>query len=317
MDSLTHTLSGIVVSSLGLRQEFRWPGFLVFTAATLFPDIDFIFNFIARSIYVRFHRGFTHSFIYLPVFALLLAVIFYFLFKSIGFKNLYLICLAGIAMHLLLDVVNSYGTPVLMPFSSAQYSLNLDVIIDAYVLGPLLLGAVAVWVWPSFQKPTALIVLAVMLSGFLFRFIQQQQAARLIARIESSDRTVLIPAGMGTIYNPFTWQAIIPHDNGYNVYAVNSAQGQVAGPHSIAHQMDEINTFRPNSRAVRDFLNWSRFPFGRVEQTDAGTVVKLGDLRFQFGTQERYMLLVRFNKDGTLVSEKFGFSHRLTQMDTD
>jgi len=81
--------------------------------------------------------------------------------------------------------------------------------------------------------------------------------------------------------------------------------------------MDEMNTFRPKSRAVRDFLNWSRFPFGRVEKTDEGTVVKLSDLRFQFGTHERYMLLVRFNKDGTLVSEKFGFSHRVTQMDTD
>src|SRR3989339_919003 len=275
MDSLTHTLSGIVVSSLGLRQEFRWPGILVFTTATLFPDIDSVFNFITNSIYVRFHRGFTHSFIYLPVFALFLAVIFYFLFRDIGFKNLYLICLAGIALHLLLDIVNSYGTPVLMPFSSVQYSLNLDVIIDAYVLGPLLLGAIAIWVWPSFQKTTALIVLAVIVSGFLFRFIQQQQAARLIARIESSGRTVLIPAGMGTIYNPFTWQAIIPRDNGYNVYDVNSAQGKVAGPHFVSHQMDEINTFRPKSRAVRDFLNWSRFPFGRVEKTDEGTVVKL------------------------------------------
>lgn len=310
MDSLTHTLSGIVVSSLGIRQEFRWPGVLVFTAAALFPDIDVIFNFIARSIYVRFHRGFTHSFIYLPVFALLLAVMFYFLFKSIGFKNLYLICLAGIALHLLLDVVNSYGTPVLMPFSSAQYSLNLDVIIDAYVIGPLLLGAIAVWVWPAFQKHTALIVLAIIISGFLFRFIQQQQAARLIAKTESSDRTVLIPAGIGTIYNPFTWQAIIPHDNGYNVYAVNSAQGQVGGSHSITHQMDEINTFKPKSRAIRDFLNWSRFPFGRVEQTEEGIVVKLSDLRFQYGAQERYMLVVRFNKDGGLMSENFGFRNK-------
>ena len=310
MDSLTHTLSGIVVSSLGLRQEFRWPGILVFTTATLFPDIDSVFNFITNSIYVRFHRGFTHSFIYLPVFALLLAVIFYFLFRDIGFKNLYLICLAGIALHLLLDIVNSYGTPVLMPFSSVQYSLNLDVIIDAYVLGPLLFGAIAIWVWPSFQKHTALIVLAVMLSGFLFRFIQQQQAARLIAKVESSDRTALIPAGIGTIYNPFTWQAIIPRDNGYNVYAVNSAQGQIGGPHSITHQMDEINTFRQKSRAIRDFLNWSRFPFGRVEQTEEGVTVKLSDLRFQYGVDERYMLVVKFNKDGGLISEKFGFRNK-------
>ena len=310
MDSLTHTLSGIVVSSLGLRQEFRWPGVVVFTAAALFPDIDFFFNYISHSIYVRFHRGFTHSFIYLPVFALLLCGIFYLLFKGIGFKNLYLICLAGIALHLMLDIVNSYGTPVLMPFSSAQYSLNLDVIIDAYVLGPLLLGAVAVWVWPSFQKHTALIVLVIIISGFLFRFIQQQQAARLIAKIEPSDRTVLIPAGIDTIYNPFTWQAIIPRDNGYNIYAVNSADGQVGGPHSIAHQMDEINTFRQNSRAVRDFLNWSKFPFGRVEKTDEGTLVKLSDLRFQYGIGERYMLVVKFNKDGGLISENFGFRNK-------
>lgn len=310
MDSLTHTLSGIVVSSLGLRQEFRWPGIAVFTAAALFPDVDFLFNYISHSIYVRFHRGFTHSFIYLPVFALLLAVIFYFLFKSIGFKNLYLICLAGIALHLVLDVVNSYGTPVLLPFSSGQYSLNLDVIIDAYVLGPLLFGAIAIWVWPSFQKNTALIVLAVIVSGFLFRFVQQQQAARLIAKIESSDRTVMIPAGMDTIYNPFTWQAIIPRDNGYNVYAVNSAQGQVGSPRFTAHQMDEINTFKPKSRAVRDFLNWSRFPFGKVEKTDAGTLVKLSDLRFQYGAGERYMLVVKFGKDGALISENFGFRNK-------
>ncbi|MFH0889220.1 MAG: metal-dependent hydrolase [Planctomycetota bacterium] len=344
MDSITHGLSGIVVSSLGIRQKFGIPGMLVFTAVTLFPDIDFLFNIISRSIYVRFHRGFTHSLIYLPLFALFLSLIFYLLVKDIGFKNLYIICFVGLLVHILLDLLNSYGTPVLLPFSPKQYSFNLDIIIDAFVFIPLIAGVIIMWLLPSYQKSAGLIVLAFIIIGVLFRFSQKERAAGLMSKIEPASKASMIPSGMGTIFNPFVWCSIIPHaplertqsgdkdisdklkhnaklsnglrssenlllqQTGYSTYNINTLSGKVGEKSVIFYPRDEIAKFIPMSKAIRDFLNWSRFPFGRIENTPEGVNVKLSDLRFQYGPKERFMLSVRFGKDNQLISERFGFS---------
>jgi len=308
MDSLTHGLSGIVASSLGIRQKFGIPGMLVFTAATVFPDIDFLFNIISRSIYVRFHRGFTHSLIYLPLFALCLSVIFYLLVKDIGFKNLYIICFVGLSVHVLLDLLNSFGTPVLLPFSPKQYSFNLDIIIDAFVFIPLIAGVIIIWLVPSYQKSAGLIVLAFIIIGVLFRFSQKERAAGLMSKIEPTNKASMIPSGMGTIFNPFVWYSIIPQQTGYSTYNINTLSGKIGEKSVISYQRDEIARFIPMSKAVRDFLNWSRFPFGRIENTPEGVNVKLSDLRFQYGAKERFMLSVKFGKDNQLISERFGFN---------
>lgn len=90
---------------------------------------------------LEFHRHFTHSFLFIPVGALICAAVFWcFARRSqfANFKQLYLICLCGYASHGLLDAFTSYGTQLLWPFSNYRVAWDMISIVDPLFTIPLI-----------------------------------------------------------------------------------------------------------------------------------------------------------------------------------
>jgi inner membrane protein len=86
----------------------------------MFPDCDFLFT-PDRLSYLRNHRGWTHSFIALPLFALALALIGRLAFRRARLPDLWVFCAVGIASHILLDWITSFGTMFFVPISRTRY----------------------------------------------------------------------------------------------------------------------------------------------------------------------------------------------------
>ncbi len=118
-------------------------------AATLFgavsgmaPDLDFLIRSDTDPLlYLKYHRQFTHSLIFIPVGSLICALVFHWLLGrrwQISFGLTYLFCLLGYATHGLLDACTSYGTQLLWPFSDARFAWNTISIVDPLFTLPLL-----------------------------------------------------------------------------------------------------------------------------------------------------------------------------------
>jgi inner membrane protein len=142
VDPLTHLASGVIGSQL-LPAPSRWWAAAAGAIFAVLPDVDYFFIFWDRLAFIRYHRGFTHSLVALPLFALAGALLGRFLGGPRWFKPLFILGLAVLGSHLLLDLATSYGTQILSPFSRRRFSLDWIFIIDPYFTALLLLGAIA------------------------------------------------------------------------------------------------------------------------------------------------------------------------------
>ncbi len=176
MDPITHGIAGALIGkSFFAKQPSSLTGSPVaetssvstarvaIFAATLgavFPDVDVFVDAFTRDplAIARYHRGFTHSFVGLPIFAAALAwltrMCFSWYAKRQGnekwappsFAFLFGIYAAGIASHILLDGCTSFGTRMLNPFSKDRVTWDLLFIIDFVFTALLLVPQLAAWV---------------------------------------------------------------------------------------------------------------------------------------------------------------------------
>jgi membrane-bound metal-dependent hydrolase YbcI (DUF457 family) len=130
------------------------------TLGAVFPDVDvFVDAFSHDPLGIaRYHRGFTHSFVGLPVFAFLLAALTraFFLWYAKrprhedwtppSFVFLFVICAIGIASHIILDGFTSFGTRMLNPFSKDRVAWDFVFIIDFIFTALLLVPQLTAWV---------------------------------------------------------------------------------------------------------------------------------------------------------------------------
>ena len=134
MDTLTHALSGALavraLLGVGAAQSRVWAGF----TAAAFPDIDFALFWLAPQDFLNWHRGLTHSLLLAPLWALLLALAWSRLAPGPGgWRPYYGVCLLGLLVHLLGDLITLYGTQLLAPLSSTPYALEWTFDVDPWL----------------------------------------------------------------------------------------------------------------------------------------------------------------------------------------
>ncbi|MBI1738791.1 MAG: metal-dependent hydrolase [Acidobacteria bacterium] len=123
------------------------------TLGGLFPDSDAVLGLfdVNGMAVISAHRGVTHSFLCLPLWALALAALTRWFCRRHeiacpSFAALTGIYAAGIALHIFLDLITSFGTMIWSPLSAARVSLDLAFIIDLALTSTVLLPQVAAWV---------------------------------------------------------------------------------------------------------------------------------------------------------------------------
>lgn len=168
MDTITHGIAGALVGKAffagrgdqvqdaGLKPAATTAGRVAIWAATLgaiFPDSDIVFEFFNHDGLgvIERHRGVTHSFLCLPLWALALAALTRWFCRRReiacpSFAALTGIYAACIALHIFLDLITSFGTMIWAPLSAARVSWDLAFIIDLVLTGIVLLPQVAAWV---------------------------------------------------------------------------------------------------------------------------------------------------------------------------
>jgi membrane-bound metal-dependent hydrolase YbcI (DUF457 family) len=163
MDPITHGIAGALIGK-GFFSE-REGKVATFAAAlgAVFPDVDIVPVIFAeffsddRLATVKLHRGFTHSFFGLPLFALLLAWLTRWYcgrrnWRAPSFWMLTFIYGVGIASHILFDSATSYGTRIWNPFSADRVAWDYVFIIDFVFTSIVLLPQVAAWVFRDREK---------------------------------------------------------------------------------------------------------------------------------------------------------------------
>ena len=192
MDTLTHALSGALLARATAAKDAPprslprriAAGFLACAA----PDLDFVVGFVGPVQYLENHRGVTHSLLLLPLWALALSWLLAKILRepdgkdgTAGWKALYGITAMAIGLHIAGDLITSYGTMILAPFSDWRAGIGTTFIIDLWFSGIIVIGLLASLALRRTRIPATASLVA--LVGYVgFQYLQKQHALEFAAR---------------------------------------------------------------------------------------------------------------------------------------
>ncbi len=291
MDNICHTLVGAAIGEAGLKRRTRFGNAALMVSSNI-PDLD-VLVFLTDVSPVSFRRGWTHG---VPAQLLLPACVVALFWLIARFRAgrdaaapplrvgwLLLLSYVGVSMHVLLDLLNSYGIRLLAPLDWRWFYGDAVFIVDPWLW--LALGG-GVWLARRRKQAPAARGALVFAACYILAMVIAARSARvLVADLWRETRGVEPRALMvGPLpLTPFTREVIVDAGDHYQrgrftwlPPALTFDPGRV--PKNT--QRPETIAAREQSREIREFLVWARFPFWVVEQTPEGTEVVVGDMRF-------------------------------------
>lgn len=214
LDTLTHAISGALlaratapehrVNTLSLRER-TVVGFLAGAA----PDADIVVRLWGQVAYLEHHRAETHSLLLLPAWAWVLAIGFALVGgRRHSWKAYYGVCALALGIHIVGDLITSFGTQILAPLSDWTPGLNTTFIIDPWFSAILILGLLLSLAWrPRLSASLALVAISAVV---LLQYTQYRAALTVgIAYAEQRDMTVERIEAYPQPLSWFNWKVII------------------------------------------------------------------------------------------------------------
>jgi inner membrane protein len=193
--------------------------------AGLAPDLDVLIRSSTDPmLFLEYHRQFTHSLIFIPFGALIVALVIFPLVKRfLSLKTVYLACFLGYATHGLLDACTSYGTLLFWPFSNERITWNNISIVDPLFTIPIIIFlGIAIKTRKRLFSFFAIGWVAFYLSLGFVQYERAFFAANELAysRGHNPQRLTLKPS----FGNLILWKSIYQHEERFYVDAIRTVQ---------------------------------------------------------------------------------------------
>ena len=291
MDTVTHALTGAVIGYAGFRQHGGRLALWTTIVAAEFPDLDVVLLRTSLPAYLQWHRTFTHSALLLPAWAALIAGLFWLFARRSDFRWLYGAALAGLASHLFLDWLTSYGTELLWPLSTARFQLNWVFILDPYLWAIL---GVTLWAAIRLHSRRAPGIGLVVVGAYLLLCATARQvtlAGQPGGRVDAFAQPL----------EPFAWTIVRAEGNRVDWHA---------GIHQttfVQYQDDRLCPQAEATALVKLYRWFAEFPLVERLEEEGRPVLRYRDLRFRTlmpggAVNEGLFLIAKvyFDRDGRL-----------------
>jgi inner membrane protein len=284
------------------------------------PDLDVLSRFGGSAFGFNHHRGFTHSFLGVPLVATAVVAFIYLIWRLRGRKTrnpnlpprwgllFAYACLAGLS-HILLDYTNNYGVRPFWPFSERWYSGDIVFIVDPILLVALTLGLIVPALFslineeigsrrgalPRGRVAATLALIAVFAWWGLRAYEHSRAVAALQARTYNGVDAIRASAYPRPV-NPFRWDGVVETPAFFatmNVDSMNLNSTPEVDPEArmqIHYKPEEtpVTLAAKNSYLGRVYLSWAQYPLTETEQlgndpvnnSRAAYLVRFRDLRY-------------------------------------
>jgi len=307
LEPITHFLTGACMGRAGLNRKTALAT-ATLTLAAEAPDLDVLGRLRGPAFGFAHHRGFTHSFLGVPIDALLVLSFVYLIWRVRGRKVkdpklpprwgvlFFFACLAGLS-HVLLDFTNNYGVRPFWPFSEKWYSWDIVFIFEPIMFTMLLLGLILPSLFSLIDSevgvpargPRGRVAAALALVGVVFMwavrdFEHRRAVASLSARTYQGAEPLRVSA-YPALADPFRWYGVVETQNFFVLAPVNSLASEVDPDNSlkIRYKPEEtpVTLAAKKSYLGRIYLDWAQYPITETETLpDTGYIVDFQDLRF-------------------------------------
>ncbi|MCZ2260243.1 metal-dependent hydrolase [Sporosarcina sp. G11-34] len=176
MDTGTHIVMGIALGGLAMVDPvvIAEPSTMSAVLAgvvigSLIPDVDTILKLRNNAIYIRHHRGITHSIPAVILWPILITILLSFLIPEASLLHLWSWTFLAVFLHVFVDIFNAYGTQALRPFSHRWVAIGVINTFDPIIF---ILHVIALSIWAIGADPVITIstLYAILFVYYLLRF---------------------------------------------------------------------------------------------------------------------------------------------------
>ncbi|OIQ51798.1 hypothetical protein BerOc1_00256 [Pseudodesulfovibrio hydrargyri] len=318
MDPVTHLSSGLM-GGLAARKWFPEAKFLVPACmlAAWIPDVDIFFG-DGPEFNLLYHRGISTSFFGTFLLALTLAGLYRLVSRRTPFIKITALFYSLSLTHVWLDLITTYGTQILAPFSNRRFALDGAFIIDPVFTLTALALILAAWLMKRHRHAIALVGMAWFFAYPLANMgtgavLQNVYAHRLDAKGIAYDHVHVTPDALA----PRFWKVVV-----------------TAGPDYLLDTMDLFGDREPAAplrvrRADKSFLRklgeqqslfatyawFTKWPYVEETAPPQGARFVFRDLRFTStnpimawyyqGKRQPFTLTVQLDKSGSIITWSF------------
>ena len=338
MEPITHFLFGATLSRAGLNRKTALAT-ATMTLAAEAPDLDILGRFGGSVLGFAHHRGFTHSFLGLPLVAGVVVAFMYLVWRLRGRRTrdpnlpprwgwLFVYAyLAGLS-HILLDFTNNYGVRPFWPFSERWYSWDIVFIVEPVLLIILILGLILPSLFSLINEEigarqkgpkgrfAAIFALLAVVSCWGFRDYEHRRAVAMLESQTYQGTEPLRVSAYPYMIDPFRWYGVAETPAAFAMMNVDSLTPEVdpEGRMQFRYKPEEtpVTLSAKKTYLGRVYLDWAQYPVTETEQLNDGAiayVVRFRDLRYAYpGRDPRSTLgaMVFLDRDLRVMEERFG-----------
>jgi inner membrane protein len=300
LDTGTHVVMGIALGGLATldpavaSSHVTTTSVLIATiAGSQIPDIDTVLKLRNNAIYIRNHRGVTHSIPAVILWPLVLLAVIYPFFPGANLLHLWAWAFAAVFIHVFVDIFNAYGTQALRPFNSKWLALGVINTFDPFIFAIHVLGIIA-WVMGADPGFTFLLMYFIII-GYYFKRYQTKKRVLVEVRSMIPDATEIIVAPTMKFHQ---WRIAAMNEDCF--FVGRSINGEV----KILDRFKRIPV--PNTPVIEAakkdqnisaFLSFSPVYRWEVDEYDDHYEVRFIDLRYRSNGHYPFVAVVQLDLD--------------------
>ncbi|HBI03393.1 MAG TPA: metal-dependent hydrolase [Paenibacillaceae bacterium] len=310
MDTGTHILIGVSLAGLatldpGVAQNPFLTGTILMgtVIGSHAPDFDTITRMKSYNLYLRTHRGISHS---LPALLLWPALLTLALTGITGYFEewfiLYRWIFIAVFLHVGLDLLNSYGVQCMRPFSKKWYHLDILSIFEPFLFFLHLTG-ICLWFFLMIP-PKMIFPLVYGISGIyiVFRTIHHFILVRRVKmQFAKRGKVHVFPT-----FQWFHWQFVVEQEDRF--YTGKIELGKLTIEEILTREeRNPIIEATLSTDGVRTFLSFAQRVHVTCHEITDGYEVKWSDVRFWHNRKLPFGVDVKLDRDLKVVSSHLGW----------
>ncbi|MDC3425280.1 metal-dependent hydrolase [Aquibacillus sp. 3ASR75-11] len=310
MDTGTHIVMGIALGGIATLDPVVQQDPALFNAVlagTIIgsnaPDFDTVLKLKNNAVYIRHHRGITHSIPAVLLWGIPVSGLIYVLTPQINFFHLWFWTFLAVILHVLVDVFNAYGTQAYRPFTRRWVAYGFINTFDPYIF---LLHIIGIGAWSLGASPgyTWLTIYSIIILYYLKRYMDKRE---IVKKVHGHFPNVEQIATSPTIKHN-SWRLAITTENYFYV-------GQAENGHiKIVDEFEKVPL--PDSNLIKKakedknvdaFLSFSPVYRWEIYYYDNYTEVRFIDLRYRSNGRYPFVAVVQIDENMKIISSYTGW----------
>ncbi|MGC4377005.1 metal-dependent hydrolase [Fictibacillus sp. Mic-4] len=267
------------------------------------PDFDTILKLKNNALYLRHHRGITHSVPALFFWPAIISLIIYLFVPEINGFHLWLWTQIAVFIHVFVDIFNAYGTQALSPFSKKWVALGVINIFDPFIFLMHCIGLV-LWYF-RFNPGVTFLVIYIILAGYYIWRIYHRHTVNLLVKKAIPEVTEIIASPT------MSWDRYhlaLKTDHQFIVGNIKKGQVHILDTFDRIPVPDsEIIEAAKRDKNISAFLSFSPIYRWEMKKNRYGYEVRFIDLRYRSKGHYPFSAIVQLDEDLNIITSFTGW----------